>query len=252
MSSRPKPTQRPDGLTLLPGDADPALVLAFKVVTDAGFAIRLAGEREWTTPKEYAADLGVHVMTVSRRLKMAGCPPTETQRGESGRLVRLRPTDALDAWILEQAREPQVERDEQKPECRSREFAEGSPTSQGVPECQDSGNGEAPLSVEMRASAKNEDQLPGDGAAQPSPESGDGGGAVSPPASAPRAKKTAGASDSTDPAKCPSCGKRLELARGSKMWGCSGASCWFRESDEAHQRRGDFVPDAIFPPNQPR
>lgn len=69
-----------------------------------GYRVTLPG---WNGPespgirlKELAQRLGVTVSTVSLALNHRDCPPVNTRRGPTGRLLEIRPNAPFSAWLL--------------------------------------------------------------------------------------------------------------------------------------------------------
>lgn len=83
-------------------DYDP-INAAIEILRAAGFTVTRLEESEWLTPGEVAGQLGLTPRQIVHRLTLTGCPEYRSQRGASGRLIRLRLHPALRAWLLNQS-----------------------------------------------------------------------------------------------------------------------------------------------------
>jgi len=82
---------------------DEAINAAITLLRSNGFTVRMPeGVVRWMTPKELRGEVGSS--GIWRRLHSRECPPFEARRGSTGRLVELRVTPELRAFLAQPKR----------------------------------------------------------------------------------------------------------------------------------------------------
>lgn len=87
------------GLTM---DVETMNALCIAHLQAQGFIVtRAEGFRGMITPGQVAKEAGLSPSGLWRRLHHVDCPAFEREEGNGGRILRLRPTPALMAWLTQ-------------------------------------------------------------------------------------------------------------------------------------------------------